>query len=70
MAEPKSRRITFAIEDTLYGLVFANFGDEYGTISEYMRALILRDIKERGLLTESVLLKLVVGENGTLAPTG
>lgn len=60
MGQTKSYPVTCNLEPTI-GMALMNYTNKTGsTISKYLRSLVIKDLKERGILTDTSLSEILV----------
>lgn len=62
MGEPKSKSIMVNIEPTIYGIVQEYIAKSGQSAASYGRSLIIKDLRERGILPDKVLADLVLSQ--------
>lgn len=70
MPEIRSKMVPFYIEPSLHTLVLQVVKESYGSVSKYVRALILADLNKRGLLTLGQLATIAMNRPMTDANVG
>lgn len=65
MGEPKNRQVMVYLEDTFYDIMQRVAGKDGGSASGYIRNLIISDLSNRGLVTESILTAVLTGRSIT-----
>jgi len=60
MSETREKYLSVAMEPTLVAILRALIRHEKVTQSAYLRSLVIKDLRERGLLTESVMHSILV----------
>ncbi len=62
MSEGKNRQIMVNIEPTFYNVLMRLLMKENKSASAYTRGLIIKDLMNRGLLTETILTAVITGD--------
>lgn len=60
-AETKDKSIMVNIEPTFYEMLQILTEKEDISVSAYCRQLIIKDLRDRGLLTDNMMIKVLVG---------
>lgn len=59
MGESRARQVLVNLEDTFFEMLNIAANKEGLSLSSYMRSLLIKDLKSRGMLTEGILMKVL-----------
>lgn len=61
MGEPRKKQIVVNIESSLHEVAQSAAGKDNVSTSAYVRNLIIKDLIERGMMTDSLLARMLTG---------
>lgn len=61
MGEPRKKQIVVNIEGSLHEVAHQAAGKDNVSTSAYVRSLIIKDLIERGMMTDSLLARMLTG---------
>lgn len=70
MSEPKNRQIMVNLEETLYSAVQRLTARLGSSASGYARSLMIKDMQERGILTNEMMTRMLGAAVSYAAPSG